>query len=340
MGRLHLDDHNHDHDLILQHFSHPHTLKLLNFNSQIIPNELVITCAACKLLAYGWMYSCTSSCSYFLHKTCSKMPPTKNHPIDPHHTLTLLPFPVYSQGSFKCNACGDHGTGFCYHCKDCKIDLHILCAHMPSSVKSSNSHNHVLNLCFSPPYHKKAFRCDICNRSGSNHWLYRCESCSFDAHLNCAIADTQTNSKQQQQQQNQVADAPIYQEQQNQAANPMIQQKQQNQVGNPTVYRFASSAMVSPSPPLQQQQFWRPNVIPTVGSSSWFEHPVDQMAGYRSGGMAGPISPYNGFVEAPRNNRFTENNMTGMVIKGVLEGVSQQAGQILLASIFGGFSFT
>ncbi|KAL3815032.1 hypothetical protein ACJIZ3_016300 [Penstemon smallii] len=56
---------------------------------------------------------------------------------------------------------------------------------MPLSV-TNTLHAHRLNLTFESPYGTKSFSCDICKRNGADHWLYRCDSCGFDAHLNCA----------------------------------------------------------------------------------------------------------------------------------------------------------
>ncbi|XVE96122.1 hypothetical protein REPUB_Repub02eG0194100 [Reevesia pubescens] len=173
-----------DMDPVIQHFSHLHPLKLLNVRQQTTNTYL---CAGCKLEASGWFYFC-STCNYCLHKTCFSMPRNVKHQVDPKHTLVLLSSPVYATGSFKCNACGKLGTGFCYHCEDCQLDIHTLCIYKPSSVNTS-SHHHTLELCFSPPYSKKKFQCDICKKFGSNHWLYRCGSCKYDVHMNCAMSN-------------------------------------------------------------------------------------------------------------------------------------------------------
>ncbi|THG19973.1 hypothetical protein TEA_029318 [Camellia sinensis var. sinensis] len=126
-------------------------------------------------------------CSYFLHVNCSKMPQQIKHQFDQNHVLSLLPTPIYPNGIFNCDACGNQGNGFSYHCNACSIDLHLLCASMPLSV-THQSHLHRLNLIFSSPYHNKAFSCDICKNTGTNHWLYHCSLCQFDAHLTCATA--------------------------------------------------------------------------------------------------------------------------------------------------------
>lgn len=321
MGRLDIDP-------TLQHFSHPHVLKLQNFNSQIANGSA--TCAACKLLPSGWMYVC-SSCNYYLHKACSQMPQNKKHQVDPQHNLTLLSSPVYNGGAFKCNACGDHGKGFCYHCKECEIDLHTLCAHMPPSV-NINSHHHTLSLCFSPPYQKKAFQCDICKGSGSNHWLYRCELCNFDAHLNCAICNIQTKAASG------IQQMPPEQ-QDHQLVRSRSVPPQLSAASTSLVHRVPSLTM-----PATHQQIWSPsisasgNLIPVVGSSSRSQ-PVHQMGGYYTAGV--PVLPGSGqyFHQPPRTNNTMDNNLMGIFMKGVVDGVAQQAGQILLGTILGGFSF-
>ena len=150
MGRL-------DMDPVIQHFSHLHPLKLLNFRPQTT-NTFI--CAGCKLEASGWFYFC-STCNYCLHKTCSNMPRNVQQQVDRKHTLVLLSSPVYATGSFQCNACGKLGIGFCYHCEDCQLDIHTLCIDKPLSV-NTGTHHHTLELCFSPPYSKKQFQCDIC----------------------------------------------------------------------------------------------------------------------------------------------------------------------------------
>ncbi|KAL3732738.1 hypothetical protein ACJRO7_029394 [Eucalyptus globulus] len=163
------------------HFSHPHPLTL---NHQPQPQHA--SCSGCKLKTAGWTYGC-APCSYFLHISCSKMPPQINHPVDQyHHILTLIPTPVYPVGVFRCDACGKQGSGFSYRCASCNLDLHITCASMPLT-QTHPSHHHLLNLTFSPPYTNRSFSCDICQNLGSSQWLYRCHSCEFDAHLSCTM---------------------------------------------------------------------------------------------------------------------------------------------------------
>ncbi|KAL6569759.1 hypothetical protein OROMI_014273 [Orobanche minor] len=110
------------------------------------------------------------------------MPMKITHPFHKEHVFTLLPNPAYPEGLFNCDACGQTGKGFSYHCKPCGVDLHILCAVMPLALTCIH-HPHELKLTFGD----KSFSCDICKiQVASRHWLYRCNPCGFDAHLNCA----------------------------------------------------------------------------------------------------------------------------------------------------------
>lgn len=113
------------------------------------------------------------------------MPQQITHPFDhQNHVLSLHTKPVYTEGLFNCDACGLQGDGFCYHCKVCGIDLHILCASSPLNF-NHQYHHHQLQLTFSPPYPGNIFSCDMCGMNGCNIWLYRCDMCQFDAHLTC-----------------------------------------------------------------------------------------------------------------------------------------------------------
>ncbi|MQL87885.1 hypothetical protein Taro_020434 [Colocasia esculenta] len=186
MGRL-------EHEPVIQHFSHPHPLELSNFQQALAPS----TCVGCRLRASGWTYAC-KACSYVLHITCAQMPQFINHPADPSHALALLAVPAYPEGFFNCDACGQKGVGFSYHCGTCSLDVHTLCASMPLSVTHQAHPPHPLALAFFPPYQNKGFSCDICGNTGTNHWLYRCAVCEFDVHLGCATAKPRQQAQQPQ----------------------------------------------------------------------------------------------------------------------------------------------
>ncbi|XP_043717971.1 uncharacterized protein LOC122665906 [Telopea speciosissima] len=165
----------------IQHFSHPHPLELINLQQQQ-PTFNMPLCAMCKLQHSGLIYIC-KTCNFILHISCSQRPQLINHPSDPNHLLTLLPFPAYPDGTFTCDACGLQDNGFCYHCKACTLDLHIHCASMPISL-NHKAHPHTLILSIRRP---TFLTCDMCRREiTANQWSYGCRPCDFDGHLSCA----------------------------------------------------------------------------------------------------------------------------------------------------------
>ncbi|XP_047318694.1 uncharacterized protein LOC124922019 [Impatiens glandulifera] len=181
-------------DQTINHFSHPHPLNLTTnyYNNNNNPSSI---CSGCKLtIVSGQIYSC-HFCKFFLHLKCSQKPKQIKHQFHPNHILTLLPVPIYPEGSFNCDACGKNGDGFSYHCQICNVDLHVLCASMPLSLTNS-SHHHKLNLLFSPPYENAAFSCDVCKKPSSKTWLYRCGFCEFDCHLDCSNSSAQVSIQQ------------------------------------------------------------------------------------------------------------------------------------------------
>eukprot|EP00258_Populus_trichocarpa_P012647 XP_002322724.3 uncharacterized protein LOC7484025 [Populus trichocarpa] len=165
----------------LHHFSHQHPL-----GRPIAPSTGNITCDGCSLriLPGKDFYNC-KTCSFFLHRICSNMPRKTRHPAHPDHYLTLLVSPPLDNSNFKCEACGDHITGFCYNVTESNIYYHILCSVLPISV-ITYSHPHALKIEFSPPYD---FSCDLCKNPSSKGWLYRCSFCEFDTHIACAISN-------------------------------------------------------------------------------------------------------------------------------------------------------
>ncbi|KAF3784647.1 hypothetical protein EJ110_NYTH28853 [Nymphaea thermarum] len=132
------------------------------------------------------IYACTF-CNFSIHKSCSKLPLLITHPCH-SHGLTLLPLPIYLNGSFSCDACSNaSSSSFSYHCSHCDYDLHTHCASLPLTA-THPSHPHPLYLFFFCPPPEKAFTCGICLAKGGSAWHYRCSPCGFAAHLHCARA--------------------------------------------------------------------------------------------------------------------------------------------------------
>ncbi|KAF6144550.1 hypothetical protein GIB67_006042 [Kingdonia uniflora] len=94
------------------------------------------------------------------------------------------------KGSRRCNL---KVNGSVYGCESCKYFLHIACSEM-TEIIHLQSHSHPLYLMLFPPYDSKRFICNICRGSGLNHWVYRCDTCNFDAHLGCATAQQHPQS--------------------------------------------------------------------------------------------------------------------------------------------------
>ena len=66
----------------IKHFSHKHDLKLINE----VPNNKIFNGCVRALLSPSF-YNCVK-CNFFLHKSCTKLPKIKRHPLH-QHPLTL-----------------------------------------------------------------------------------------------------------------------------------------------------------------------------------------------------------------------------------------------------------
>ena len=171
------------------HFSHPHPLECTTPPST---GNNVIICFGCKLkVKHGEDYYECKTCAFSLHNVCYKMPLITNHPSHASHNLVLLAIPS-TKATLNCVACGNHVTGFCYHCAECSIFFHSLCLALPVSL-AITYHPHKIKLEFSAPYH---FFCDLCNKPSYNNngWLYRCNMCEFDTHIACAVENLEPHS--------------------------------------------------------------------------------------------------------------------------------------------------
>ncbi|KAK2977426.1 hypothetical protein RJ640_022289 [Escallonia rubra] len=130
----------------LNHFSHRHPLRL----SGVQPEDQTI-CSGCDLDLVGPAYICTKAgCSFLLHESCFELPRRVRHKSHPKHPLVLLSSPPYSDGEFTCNACGESGHAFTFHCLTCKFDLHVECASLPET-EDSDDHEHPVKLLYSFP---------------------------------------------------------------------------------------------------------------------------------------------------------------------------------------------
>ncbi|ONI20214.1 hypothetical protein PRUPE_2G003600, partial [Prunus persica] len=180
---------------MVKHFSHRHELC-----SYQVQEDDEIICSSCELPLDLMMnsgtsaYKCTKSkCNFYLHDLCFELPQEIKHKSHPKHPLTLST-PPYEYGEFTCDACGEFGTCFTFHCTHCKYDLHVQCATLPETL-SHHHHHHLLTLLYSLPDHHenegKLNICDFCQGTFPRGcWLYSCRDCDYSIHLGCSTAES------------------------------------------------------------------------------------------------------------------------------------------------------
>ncbi|KAM7479602.1 hypothetical protein LguiA_027815 [Lonicera macranthoides] len=310
MGKL-------DHEPHIHHFSHPHLLELTNSPSPQPLNPP--PCSACKLPQSGYMYTCTP-CNFTLHLSCTQFPHLITHPSHPLHPLSLLPTPTYPGGIFNCDACNRRGNGFSYHCPTCDFDLHVLCASKPLSISHHYHPDHPLDLTFRPPYETKGFSCDICSKIGSKQWLYRCVSCEFDVHMDCATATPTPRAQPQRSHPFPgllAAPRPLLQPQQHHSF-PVAQIQQQ-----PLQHYHSFPLPQAQAPPQPQQvSLQHHHSYPGVGASP---RPVSQQNYYVQGASTGAVQS-GGRTGAG----VSGNGLMNAMFQGLVEGAAQQVGQTLM----------
>lgn len=198
---------------MVKHFSHRHELELCPTMPQPVhQDDEAFFCFVCEyeldLLHHSdddtapVIYQCTKSsnskCHFYLHDLCFQLPREILHNSHPKHPL-LLSLPPYqndNRGEFICNACGESGTCFRFHCPSCMFNLHVQCATLPQTPSRREHHQHPLTLLFSVPnprnnvQQKMTRICDLCEGSISQGcWLYYCKDCDYGTHLHCSTAE-------------------------------------------------------------------------------------------------------------------------------------------------------
>ncbi|KAK1295754.1 hypothetical protein QJS10_CPB15g00158 [Acorus calamus] len=131
-------------------------------------------------------YKCDTCDDYVLHVRCALFPENFQHDFH-NHQLSLIPNVA---DDFTCKACAKRIQGFAYHCDTCADDysLHPICSSAHEKVQHDKHAKHPLTLSASVPYRNNRFECKVCKKrdSTSDQWIYRCASCKFDVHLDCA----------------------------------------------------------------------------------------------------------------------------------------------------------
>ncbi|CAL5359800.1 unnamed protein product [Camellia sinensis] len=141
-----------------------------------------LSCIDCHLpIEEDSLYLCPI-CILFFHQSCADPPPKINHPFHSKHPLILLYWASDCKSiSFRCNACGRHGSGRTYHCADCGFNMHVPCSRLMPTVKS-DIHQHPL--AFFQFYIDISLICQTCDRRLDRPY-FRCVECDFSLHLDC-----------------------------------------------------------------------------------------------------------------------------------------------------------
>ena len=163
----------------IKHISHKHDLKLTNE----VPNNQI--CDGCVRAILPPFYSCVK-CRFFLHESCAKLPPKKQHLLH-QHPLILLP--MKPNKFFWCRACSQKCNGFTYKCEKCKFHLDVQCS-LISDILTHEGHEHPLILSYIT--HKQ--KCNCCGNK--RYQVFRCTSCEFALDYKCATLPHTTSYNQ------------------------------------------------------------------------------------------------------------------------------------------------
>ncbi|KAG9129167.1 hypothetical protein Leryth_006453, partial [Lithospermum erythrorhizon] len=313
---------------IMQHFCHPHPLEEEeHFNLQNITQGVVtFICSGCKLPPSGTMYVCRP-CNFTLHETCAKLPQLITHPSHPIHTLTLLPVSLYPGGIFSCDACNNQGNGFSYHCHTCDFDLHVLCAIKPLRIKHQ-LHPCQVELTFVNPYgSNKGFVCDVCSKMGSKQWLYRCKTCSFDVHLDCAYATGPRITTQPQQTMQQFNSFPGKGHPNAPGLSGSASMGIPNQVmqntGTMGNYQLQPGNQLMQGGPGQMPNYQTPVGTPIIHNAN-----IGSMPNYQ---LPNQVNYQQAMIQ--NSQASMTNNLMTAAMQGMVEGAAQAVGQNLVQSI-------
>ncbi|XP_039060719.1 uncharacterized protein LOC120204765 [Hibiscus syriacus] len=139
-----------------------------------------VKCFVCREPLLGSMYF-SPDCGFNLHKKCVELPPKINYPVHKNHPL-VLQFRIQGS-SFPCNLCRKKQPplALSYSCSPCKFALHVTCAELPSILDLPCHRKHPLVL-----ESQNNPSCNACKETHRGKFVYRCSSCRFNLHFECA----------------------------------------------------------------------------------------------------------------------------------------------------------
>ncbi|CAL5411548.1 unnamed protein product [Camellia sinensis] len=149
----------------IKHFSHKHMLEVSSWErdcrmcNQDIPDDPI--------------YYCPIGCLFTIHKSCSStiQQSLHHHPFHPHHSL-FLSDDIHPHS--LCNACGSHSVNMsAYTCFDCSFTLHVVCASLTPTTKTTQS-----QIQLQPTHPHPLISCDLNNNNNNCKYTYTCSCCS------------------------------------------------------------------------------------------------------------------------------------------------------------------
>ncbi|OWM82652.1 uncharacterized protein LOC116209626 [Punica granatum] len=322
------------------HLAHHHPLELANGL-----NNHLVSCSGCTLPILGGKdyYTCRP-CSFSLHSSCFKMPPSLRHPSHPAHELRLS---CSSTTAAPCQACAQpiapsSGGGFFYSCQFCPVHFHSLCLFRPVSISHPFHPVHELSLKFSSPYGAGVgFRCDVCGNPGlPDQWLYRCDMCDFDIHAECSAATSAVTTTRSALTAGSPGGAPP------QPPLPAGYPPSLPPTNSGVAYQGATTVQLQqPQPAVgmgmnqTQLQSWSGYQQPAGVGAGMTQAPPQVIGGGYSNPMSYPIQTVGAVPVAPAPAMGMGMGMGTLVMAGVATGVGEGIGQGIFqstASAFGG----
>ena len=110
-----------------------------------------------------------------------------HHPLT--HNMIRNPHHPYSRTHLSCDVCRETIHSSFYQCKDCHFYVHSFCTRLPNSLRHVKDPDHKLRL-YRLPYG----RCSICKAKFSSLWVYGCNVCNVNIHINCLQTSTAASS--------------------------------------------------------------------------------------------------------------------------------------------------
>lgn len=160
------------------HFTHPNHPLLFHSDDH---HDYI--CDGCKTSGSGCRFRC-HSCNFDLHEYCANCPEKLiSSSIHRHHLTLVLRKPNGARLIDRiCDICRDPVEGLFYRCKDCDFDAHPLCTQLPKDVCHVIDSKHPLKL-----QKLRSGGCAVCKKDCSSLWVYGCEICRVNIHLDCLL---------------------------------------------------------------------------------------------------------------------------------------------------------